>query len=205
MVSFSVGSHQSHLRGRKHLSIMRGTSISYRCPTCDRTIPGANWATHLRGRKHKRNAAAKGSAIEVEPEELTSMPGHQYCTVCKTLVLDRLWDRHPASVLHRRRLGFAKFEAAFDEAGKDKHGITVSHLSGGLDFGVIEVAAAQTGVSLVLTVTNSVPLSKVTLVEVKVVVSSLQKTTPFVSRSSKILDCSLIRLQIRRPRNEYPL
>ena len=68
---------------------------------------------------------------------------------------------------------------AFDEAAKDKNGITVTYHTSGLDFGVIDVNTAQNGASLNLTIKNSVPLSKVALSEVRVI-SSLQRTTPLV-------------------------
>lgn len=55
----------------------------------------------------------------------------------------------------------------------------MSHRTEGLDFGVIEVSAAQNGVSLTLAIQNSVPLSKVVLDGVRVV-STLRKTTPSV-------------------------
>ena len=180
VVSFSAAIHQTHLKGRRHLNTIQGGGITLRCSICDIVVVGsASWKQHVSGRRHRQNVQDQGAAVDLEPEEATSQAGYNYCTVCKTCVQERFWHSHPNSSTHRRRIRFAKFAAAFDEAAKDKHGITVSHQAGGLDFGIIDIPSAQDGVSLNLLVKNSVPSLKAVLTEARVI-SSLQRTSPLV-------------------------
>lgn len=180
VVSFSSEPHQAHLRGRRHLKTIQGKGTMLYCPLCDSIGPGASWRKHISGPRHTINARDQGSIVDIEPEEATSHAGYKYCTVCETFVRENLWLRHLSFSKHYRRIKFAKFAAAFDEAAKDKHGITVSHHAGGLDFGIIDLSSAQDGVSLNLVVKNSVPTLKVVLTEVRVT-SSLQRIPSFVS------------------------
>ncbi|CAL1708616.1 unnamed protein product [Somion occarium] len=59
---------------------------------------------------------------------------------------------------------FIAFRAAFEEAERDKHGITVSD-EDGVDFGVIELVHAVNGMQTILTVVNTIPTARVEVVE----------------------------------------
>lgn len=181
VVSLSAEIHQIHLSGKRHQRALRGQTVIVTCPICNVNISGSRtWKQHIESKRHARKAEAAGlAASDIQPVEPTHQAGHVYCTVCKIFILEQHWPIHPSSKLHQRKLRYARFEAAFEEAAKDKHGISVSHQTGGLDFGVTEVALAQNGVSLNLDVTNSVPLSKVVLNKVEVK-CPLQRTSRFV-------------------------
>ncbi|KAI0945600.1 hypothetical protein AcW1_001785 [Taiwanofungus camphoratus] len=78
-----------------------------------------------------------------------------------------MWNSHTSSRAHARKILFAHYEAAFEEAEKNKHGVTISHDHDGIDFGIVEVKCAELGVSLVVKAQNTVPLSKITLIGAK--------------------------------------
>lgn len=163
VVSQSAKAHRNHLRGRRHSRNIHGENVSMHCPLCDVNVSGLKmWKQHTTSSRHVQKALDAGVG-DVQPDEATNIPGHVFCTVCKIFVFERFWKAHPQGKLHKRKLRYAVFEAAFEEASKDKHGISVSHQTGGVDFGMVEVSAAQNGVTLDLTVTNSVPLSDVVL------------------------------------------
>lgn len=104
---------------------------------------------------------------------------------------NRYWKQHSGTTSHRGKVQFTKFEAAFDEATKDKHGISVSH-SNGIDFGIVEVESAVGGARAVqiLTVKSTVPLAKVSLIEAKVL-ASFRKIVPFTP-SLNAVPCRIV-------------
>lgn len=180
VISMSQQEHRIHLSNRRHINKVQGLGMPYHCPVCDVDVSGSRcWSQHVRGRQHLAKCEANQVVANVAPEEVTSRVGHHYCALCKVVVPNHVWTRHQTSTGHNHRIRFAKFEAAFEEAAKDKHGVVVSHHPGGLDFGIIEVAAAQRGVMLPLSVKSTVPSSRVHLVEVKII-SSLQTSSPSV-------------------------
>lgn len=136
----------------------------------------------MSGKRHKRMAEHLGVSALTEPEEATDRPGYTYCAPCKIFVIDNKWASHPSSPLHQRKVRFSRFEVAFDEALKDKHGVSISHHPDGLDFDVIDVGTAADGSTLAqpFVIKSTVPLAKISLVEVKVL-SSFRRTSPFVT------------------------
>lgn len=161
------GAYQAHLNGKKHRTYLESGEI-FQCPLCEIALNGhVAWEAHLKVRKHMRRAREEGVSPQVEPQGAGAVVrDHRFCATCRAYIRDEAWSGHPGSSIHKRKLRFAATEARLEEATKDKHGITVSH-SDGLDFGVVELVAATQGQQITLTVNNSVPLSNIMLLDVK--------------------------------------
>ncbi|EMD34731.1 hypothetical protein CERSUDRAFT_54531 [Gelatoporia subvermispora B] len=160
--------YEIHLRGKKHRRRASGHSTVYHCPICGINATGPTvWQSHQQGKQHQGNAKRLGISADVEPEEEVTPPGFVWCSICNANTPDHLWAAHPNSPRHKAKLKYAKYEAVIEEAMKDKHGIVVSGRDDGIDFGIVEPAVAQIGDSATITVSNTVPSSKVHLVEAK--------------------------------------
>ncbi|KAF7291968.1 RNA helicase [Mycena indigotica] len=157
--------YNSHIAGKKHQRTVQGkTGQALYCPICDRTMVGMssnNWSAHKRSFHHAQAAAAKGISPNITPEAAQEVPNHSHCTSCDIHVLNYDWVAHCATAKHRRREQYAVFQAALDEAEKDRHGISIS---GSFDFGLIALATAQSGLVVEGTVSNATPGSKVSLI-----------------------------------------
>ena len=69
------------------------------------------------------------------------------------------------------------YRTAFEDAQQDKHGISISHVENGLDFGVVEPSDAEQGyMGLTMKVHLSTPTTHVWLQEIKL--SSKSTTSP---------------------------
>lgn len=152
----------------RHHKRVSGATESFYCSVCQTNAPAGNgWTTHIRGRKHTTLANHQGVDPDIQPEEASIPTGHLHCNVCNVTVLQGAWITHVNSRSHARKSLVASYEAAFEEASKNKHGIDVSHEEDGLDFDIVDVADAPRGVSMTLTVKNTVPTSRVTLLNAK--------------------------------------
>jgi hypothetical protein len=100
------------------------------------------------------------------------VPGSLFCAVCKTNIPREAWARHLAGRRHYAKERFAVYRAALDEAESDKHGVTVSTNG---DFGIVETAATGAARSVALTIENTVPSSRITIVDAKL--GSIAATT----------------------------
>ncbi|KAI0088906.1 RNA helicase [Irpex rosettiformis] len=170
--------YQGHLIGKKHKSRTQGVNI-LQCSLCEIAVSGLrSWKSHLKGRKHQNKARSRGVPAGIEPQGAGApVKRHQFCATCNAYVRDEIWSKHSASILHQRRLRFAAAEAIREEASRDKHGITVSHNPDGMDFGVLEIPEATGGKQNTLTVSNSVPLANVLLLEAKLFSSSSRRVS----------------------------
>jgi helicase MOV-10 len=133
---------------------------------------------HILGRPHQRAAEQRGLSPDSAPEEVPLEAGEVHCDLCNLNVVQSRWARHISLPSHSRKERFAAFKAAFDEAEKDKHGVTVSHPGGGLEFGIVELRRARDGVDKHLIINNTVPNSRVTVVEAKIASTHLRYTSP---------------------------
>ena len=157
-----------HCASPRHQKRVSGATDSFYCSVCQTNAPaGDGWATHIRGRKHTTLAAQQGVDPDTQPEAAGIPAGHIHCNVCNLAVLQGAWTTHVHSRSHARKGLIASYEAAFEEAGKNKHGIDVSHEDGGLDFDIVDVADAPHGVTMTLTVKNTTPTSCVSLLDAK--------------------------------------
>ncbi|OSX63564.1 hypothetical protein POSPLADRAFT_1045879 [Postia placenta MAD-698-R-SB12] len=141
-------------------------------------MSGTSWTPHVRGKRHSRAAASQGVSPDVEPEEEAVKPGHTFCNVCARTLPQSKWNNHLTTPQHVRRMLFANYEAAFEEAEKNKHGTTVSHDDDGVNFGITEVPNAQQGVQIIVKIQNTVPLARITLVDAQLALKSHRGTPP---------------------------
>lgn len=161
----SAASYRSHLAGKKHRSRVLGSSTLLRCQLCNVEVNGTIvWKQHIAGGSHQREAARQGVPAEVEPAGPDDANGRTYCMVCERHVVQRHWSTHLEGTLHRDKERLAAYKTALVEAEKDKHGVTVSK---SLDFGIVSMADAQSGVSVKFDVETSVHASRVMVLDAK--------------------------------------
>jgi helicase MOV-10 len=72
---------------------------------------------------------------------------------------------------HHRREQFQAFKSAFEEAEKDRHGVTLSHKEG-VDFGIVDLADAQRGVQKTVVLKTIVPSSRTRISDLKLHLAS---------------------------------
>lgn len=190
---------KTHLNGKRHARRVRAQACPYPsfCTVCKVALGSpSNYPQHVRGRAHQAllekqgsqdESSDTGSLFEVIPR------GHLECHVCDLDVPEQLWSSHVTSSNHRKKERFVSIQAAFDEADKDKHGVTVSSecdAECSLDFGLIELDSLKsqpirsTRVTLHLTTPGIIEISEVRL-------SSTMMARP---RSSKCVNISKIRI-----------
>ena len=155
MVTISAHSFAAHLSGKRHI----------------KKISGRNAPSHLPGASHGLATAQQGSLAVTGPQSY-DVPGSLFCAVCKTNIPREAWARHLAGRRHYAKERFAVYRAALDEAQSDKHGVTVSTNG---DFGIVETAATGAARSVALTIENTVPSSRITIVDAKL--GSIAATT----------------------------
>lgn len=175
-------SYQAHLNGRTHRARVEGRSTVLYCVVCQANIPGTlAWSQHVSGKRHRGQVQKQGISSVVEASAAgPAVLDHMFCTVCKIYVHECAWNGHPISKQHLRRLRFSAIQTAFEEASKDKHGITVSHHPTGLDFGTIAVESAQQGVRGLFVVKNTVPLSEIVLKSVRLSTAAFKRGSLYV-------------------------
>ncbi|KAF9003324.1 RNA helicase [Cyathus striatus] len=159
---------KAHLKGKKHMIRIAGRTHSAYCPLCNRNVSGGNlgWNSHISSRAHKSAADAGGIAPNIAPQEAVSNEREKYCDICQFVVPSHVWANHTQSLRHTRRLQYAAYRSALDEAEKEKNGVVVD---GCFDFEFVEPSAAVNGVSTVASIKSTHPLSKVILTEAKLV------------------------------------
>jgi helicase MOV-10 len=163
----------SHMSSRRHRNAVEGKNVAHHCTLCNLAVFGVeSWQMHLNGKRHLKairaaepTAAAVLAATQSEPEQTNEIPGYHFCSVCNTQILDRLWARHPSHPLHIRKEQYQRYQTAFDEASKDKHGITIAGNS--IDFEVLEHEEAVDGKKMTFSIENTVPSTKITVTSVK--------------------------------------
>ncbi|THG94463.1 hypothetical protein EW026_g7017 [Hermanssonia centrifuga] len=156
LVCSSDNAYRAHLNGRRHRAQAEGLNTSMHCAICEIAIMGKrSWAQHVLGKRHANVARDRGLSPIVEPEEAgANSHAHMFCPMCKTAI-----------------------EAAFDEAAKDKHGVTVSpHPE--LDFGILDVGDAAVGHIKRFVIASTVPSSSINLVDFKIT-SGVRRSTAF--------------------------
>lgn len=147
----------SHQKGKKHARRVRAQSCPHPafCQLCNAFLGSPwNYPQHIQGKLHRALLEEQQQQQpEGNPESniesgipLEAPRGHSRCHVCDHDIPDRFWSRHITGFSHRKKERFVSIQAAFDEADKDKHGITLSSPSGEgglLDFGFIEFDTLQ--------------------------------------------------------------
>ncbi|KAF8621326.1 hypothetical protein AX15_007864 [Amanita polypyramis BW_CC] len=162
---------KSHMRGRKHRSTVAIRNVTLFCPVCQRNIGAGSWASHVRGRPHRDEAARQNVPSDVEPQEGATSETETYCDMCRIAIRQSNWERHIASLRHKKREGYTSFRAALDEAEKDKNGLMTE---GDFDFGIIEPNIAAYGVRRAAKIRLTIPSSRIAMIS-HCVISSKDK------------------------------
>lgn len=163
IVFYDNATYRTHCAGKKHRRCVEGLLGVFYCSICNFNIDGINWTSHIQSRSHRTKATRRGLPNDVPKEApiTDKLPDRTLCTVCNLQVMDRLWASHFSSPLHLRKTRFVAYQSVLAESEKDKHGIEVA---GQFDFDIVDAAAASSGVSMSVTVRNTVPLSQIVLV-----------------------------------------
>lgn len=157
----------SHIKTKKHKNAVAGINILAFCPICRVCLPAPTWSTHhIVGKRHRARIAQERVGVEVTPEEVPAAEGQRRCDVCDCVIDEQQWDVHVRSAKHRTKEQFTSFRSAFDDAAKDKHGVSLSHLSG-LDFGVVEPQIASRGVSIDIVVQAVAPDTNIRILDIQ--------------------------------------
>ncbi|KAI0062693.1 P-loop containing nucleoside triphosphate hydrolase protein [Artomyces pyxidatus] len=165
--------YDAHVQTKQHKNKVTGVGKTYFCPTCKKTVMGAhNWALHLRGRAHLFATERQQVPVDVDPEEVPVLPGQVLCDLCNFVVDADRWEEHIKRLGHRKKEQFVAFKTAFDDASKDQHGVSISHVEGGVDMDIVEVVDAQRGVSVDLVVKTTVPSSRLRVSQLKLASTS---------------------------------
>ncbi|KAH9835366.1 P-loop containing nucleoside triphosphate hydrolase protein [Rhodofomes roseus] len=189
-ICYNATFYQTHCASQRHHKRVNGLLDTFHCSVCQTNVSTVDgWAIHVRGKKHNTLARQQGVDPDVPPEEASTLPGHVFCNVCSVGIPQQHWNSHVNSRSHGRKSLVASYEAAFEEAGKNKHGIDVSHEDDGLDFGIVDVEDALQGATMTLTVRNTVPTSRVSLVDAKFSSQSPRFSVSY-DTSVPLLSCS---------------
>lgn len=169
----------NHINGKRHRAKISGNNNILHCSVCDRNVLSMNWESHISGKAHIRAANRKGVSATVEGEQiLTDVPGQRFCDICQIHVAEQSWSIHTRGRNHKRLENYRAMSIVFDEAARDKNGITVE---GPFDFDIIEPALGAAGAKLGPKISLTIPQSKISLVEVKLASAGRSGTlSPYV-------------------------
>lgn len=114
------------------------------------------------------------TSMLVQPEDPeTDDISDTYCALCNCTVPPCGWRSHESGARHRR---IQAFRGAFAEGEKNKNGVSVSHVDGGLDFGIVEPGDAEKGLALYLKIHLGDSSADILFLEAKL--SSRSDTSP---------------------------
>lgn len=167
VVCTSESVYKAHIRGKKHRSRTKSGQRVFHCSLCARNIPELQWENHIFSQRHVGKATKQGISPDVEPQAAVLSENERLCTVCDCIIQHNAWQAHVKGNPHRKMQTFVAFRAAFEAAECNKHGMVVSN-EDGIDFGVIDPVHAENGVLTVLTIKNTMPLSKIRISELRV-------------------------------------
>ncbi|KAI0048937.1 P-loop containing nucleoside triphosphate hydrolase protein [Auriscalpium vulgare] len=197
LVLISQAAYASHVKGKKHQRNVSGAGKMHHCPICNVPVPpGQGWQLHLRGKRHELLAQQGGVSSDVQPEAVPVRAGEVLCELCDVVVTAERWERHTNQRTHKSKEKYAAYKAVFDDASKDKNGVSLSH-GGGIDYGVVELPEAIRGVMVQLTIKTAVPLSTIRIVQIRLSssLSRLPQTSGFAVSAP---DSGSLRLQYGR-------
>lgn len=172
--------YDAHLNGIRHRKKVAGAGKPLRCPLCEVVVSGGlrSWQQHANGKKHQAVALRLGVSPDVDPEEAGgNVLGHVFCSVCETYIQDYAWQNHFGGRGHAMKLKFGAMRSAFQEAAKDKHGVTVS-FGEVIDFGVLDNTQGTCRGEVVLEIRSTVPSSSIILLEAKLSIRRSQQSSP---------------------------
>lgn len=125
----SVYHFRMHLQGKKHRDVVRR----------QRESDAATAAQRDRDDDDNDDSPVRNPYASLPTVDLLE------CTTCRTRVPSENWSSHLTSFNHKKKERFGHIQAAFDEAEKDKHGVSVLPAAeGGVDFGFLELDRIHT-------------------------------------------------------------
>jgi helicase MOV-10 len=163
LVLDSANNLAGHRTSKHHQKRVAGQNMPYHCSVCQKNVPQAGWPAHLANARHCKAAAQQHLDAQITPE-LAEVRGSTWCSICSTHIPQKALSRHLSTRRHDSKRQFASYKVALEETEKDKHGITISTNG---DFGIVDGAAARAGLTAALLVENSVPISRITIVDAK--------------------------------------
>ena len=153
-----ASSYDTHITSQKHLRRVAQSNWLH-CSLCGVTVQGQHiWDSHVKGRLHlktaKRHHIVDPSSVQpsVPPSEGSS--GVKHCETCNAHYHEVNWQAHLSSRMHHRLEQHYAFRGALERANKDQHGVRVSHGESGVDFGIIGIAQASSGLQERLLITT---------------------------------------------------
>ncbi|KAJ6469382.1 P-loop containing nucleoside triphosphate hydrolase protein [Mycena sanguinolenta] len=163
LVFASPVEYAQHVATRQHIAKARGESGAILfCLACQKYVSGTkSWALHIAYARHKKHAKRRGLSADAAPEEVDSVPGHTLCATCNIHIPNNNWERHQSNKKHLARERFVSFRTALDEAERDKNGLSIV---GNFDMGIVDGAAAKSGITLYSTIENTTPSSKISII-----------------------------------------
>jgi helicase MOV-10 len=141
-------------------------------------IESGTWESHKAGSNHLKQAIRKGVPPDVDPQEGANDQGEKYCQLCKLAVKNSKFVRHIQSAWHLKRKGFAEYQAALNNAEKDKNGIVID---GKLDFGIVDFTKTKKTVTRPIVLKATATNGRVKLTDSKLVSSRANMDTTLVS------------------------
>ncbi|KDQ06707.1 hypothetical protein BOTBODRAFT_244450 [Botryobasidium botryosum FD-172 SS1] len=131
------------------------SSSSILCASCNSLFPNKEeFQIHTSGDSHKarvdqvRQANSAGRRVQSLP------PNYRSCPLCNILIRLQDWDAHTVDPRHQRNEQNVTFrENTLATERPQQHELVVSHLDGGVDFGIIEARDLTPDTALAITVT----------------------------------------------------
>ncbi len=166
-----ASTYKTHISSPAHDKVLARQVIWRHCPVCDIVITAGVdvWALHIAGRRHRNNATRVG----VKPASVTSTvppkhaPALMLCEACDLTINVYAWETHVNGRQHQVHERHAKFRHAFEQAARDRDDVKVSHGESGLDFGVISLDTATSGLHGILSL-SAIGSDPITLLSVEI-------------------------------------
>ena len=122
-------SYQQHLRGKRHAAVLKDGlfQVPSFCEVCYSSLrfvrSRTEYDAHIASRKHQTAVAVRRQQGEHTDNVQATPDAH--CDICGVDIFERDRGLHERSEAHRKKERFAVYRAAFDEAERDKAGVSV--------------------------------------------------------------------------------
>ncbi|OJT08299.1 hypothetical protein TRAPUB_838 [Trametes pubescens] len=179
--------YSTHARGKRHRSVVAlGSKLFLLCQICNTRLSGeGTWIEHVNSIDHQSKAQAAGKSPAVYPRD-PSNPGAIYCLVCKRSIIANQWTPHTRSEAHQRLQRNVLYRTRFEQAEQGQHGVSISHLDGGLDLGIITVEESTRGLQRQLTISLDASAPPVSISSVTTLSGTPNKPSSFSASAPKI-------------------
>ncbi|OSD02639.1 P-loop containing nucleoside triphosphate hydrolase protein [Trametes coccinea BRFM310] len=174
----------SHVSGRQHrLRAAAGNSTLVLCPVCKIRLPGeTTWLEHIASAAHQTAAQTARLSPSVCPRDPAN-PANNFCLVCRRSIPSSSWAAHLRAEGHQKAQRNALYKARFEQAERDRGGVSVAH-EDGIDFGIVSVEEARRGPQKKITVSLSPGSQPVLITKVETFAGSTRKPSDFTASIS---------------------